>query len=518
MPSSQIIFITTCKGRTPHLRKTLPINMANNPGDNCRFLVLDYGDDGELEEYLKTVQLPNIESGRLIVYRHDTVGHFRMSHAKNMAHRCAMLEGADILVNMDADNFTPVPGFADSIMETMGAHQHTFMYCNAKSIVGRARQGLAGRIAVHRNTFLEVGGYDESYIVWAPEDEDFKSRLRRLGREGVIIDARFLFVIPHKDGLRFKEYPHAKPTPEDEAKSIQEIHEADHVIANHGNIGCGIVYRNFDTNPIDLRPLPTRIFGVGMQKTGTTSLHEAFRILRFDSAHWKGPWWAKRVYEEMTTHGHSRTVEDHYAMSDNPFTILFRELDKGYPGSKFILTIRDEKGWLESVRKHWEVNSVVYDWDRDCFSHKMHTLVYGRKTFDSGVMLNRYRRHNEEVIEYFKHRPHDLLVMDINKAKWGPICEFLGVEVPSVPFPHEFKSPTAVDLGTLLDPANCFNPPREPMQQIADRVGREIIERLEADDDITVNRRSLSTAQVVAMILLAILTIILFVLTKGPHL
>ena len=43
-----------------------------------------------------------------------------MAHAKNMAHRLGIIEGADILCNLDADNFTG-PGFASYIAEQMQA-------------------------------------------------------------------------------------------------------------------------------------------------------------------------------------------------------------------------------------------------------------------------------------------------------------------------------------------------------------------------------------------------------------
>ena len=54
-------------------------------------------------------------------------------------------------------------------------------------------------------------------------------------------------------------------------------------------------------------------------------------------------------------------------------------------------------------------------------------------------------RHNAEVVEYFKDRPDDLLVMDITKEDpWPRLCAFLGEPVPSVPFPH---SNSAADRG-----------------------------------------------------------------------
>ena len=93
-----VFFATTCKGRTQHLRQTLPQNMADNPA--AYFLVLDYGSTDDLQDFLATIQDP-----RLIHYRFPTSAPFHMAHAKNMAHRLALLNGADIIANLDADNY-----------------------------------------------------------------------------------------------------------------------------------------------------------------------------------------------------------------------------------------------------------------------------------------------------------------------------------------------------------------------------------------------------------------------------
>lgn len=451
MPSSvpTIAFCVTCKGRVQHLERTLPRNLAHNPDPNAKFIILDYNSPDHLLEYLQSTFPRAIADGKLVVYSYREPGPFRMSHAKNMAHRCAMREGADILVNLDADNSTVDwtedatghPSFASFITREM-QNENTFLWCIAKSVVGRARQGLAGRIAVHRTAFLRTGGYDERWLYWAPEDEDFKARLRRMGCEGAIIPNEYLWVIHHKDSLRFKEYPHAKPTPESEAESLREIREADHVIANYGQFGMGTVYRNFTDDPITLEPVPTRIFGIGMHKTATTSLDAAFRALGLNSAHWVGPWWARDIYQEMTAFGRSLTLEKYYAMCDLPFTFLFKELDRGYPSSKFILTLRNEERWIESVRNHWALNSTRYGWDADCFTHKCHWLLYGRRKFDAEIMLNRYRQHNAEVREYFEHRPGDLLEMNMDEgAGWAKLCPFLEMPVPmGVPYPQAFMT------------------------------------------------------------------------------
>jgi hypothetical protein len=435
----KIVFCTTCKGRAQHIERTLPRNLSENADyPDLKILLLDYASPDHLLPYLRANHAAAIESGRLVVYSMREPGPFRMAHAKNMCHRLAILEGADVLVNLDADNFSQ-PGFASWIAEQFSSGVE-FLWSNAKSVCGRARQGLAGRIAVSRNLFLKTGGYDERYLDWAPEDEDFKARIRRLGCEGKPVEDRFLYVIPHGDGLRFREYPHAKPTPEREAAALKHIRQATSTISNYGNIGCGTVYRNFSDKPTELLPIPTRIFGIGMPKTGTTSLHVALKHLGIDSAHWTGPWWAKKVWEEMQT-GRSVTLEKHQALSDLPFTMLFRELDKAYPGSKFILTTRDEERWVRSTRNHWDykVNPWRASWDGDCFSHRMHNLFYGRKSFDAETMLARYRQHNAEVLEYFKHRQKDLLVMDMDcGAGWKELCTFLKSRVPNAPYPRAF--------------------------------------------------------------------------------
>jgi hypothetical protein len=61
-------------------------------------------------------------------------------------------------------------------------------------------------------------------------------------------------------------------------------------------------------------------------------------------------------------------------------------------------------------------------------------LVYGQTHFDEEVFLNAYRKHNSEVLTYFKDR-NDLLVLDVDKDGWKELCEFLDKPVPDCPFP-----------------------------------------------------------------------------------
>lgn len=435
VPMPRISFCTTCRGRVQHLRETLPQNLADNADyDNAVFIVLGYGDRDGLDEFMRSPEImKHIQSGRVVYYKNPDPEVFEMAKAKNMAHRCGMREGGEILVNLDADNFTTT-GFASYISENFKTDHDFFMW--SKMIKGVLPRGINGRIVVSSNAFLLAGGYDEQFKTWANDDRDFNMRLRRLGYAGKQIHPRYLDAVRHSDRMRFKEYPHAQVDNYEER--IEWLASSDVTIANFGNIGCGVVYRNFSVKRIEITPLPTRIFGIGMHKTATTSLHHAMKILGFNSAHWTNAHWAKAIWTEMQVWGKSSTLEKHYHLCDLPIPMLFRELDQAYPGSKFILTTLDDETWVKAAEVHWSSrNRFRAMWDSDPFTHKVHQELYGQRTFDSEVFLARYRRHNEEVLEHFKDRPQDLLVMKMSEgAGWKELAEFIGKPVPTVAYPH----------------------------------------------------------------------------------
>lgn len=447
MTKPTVYFCTTCKGRVQHIERTLRQNIHHNP--DAKFILVDYNSQDYLIDYLKARCWEEICSGQLTVYSYKEDTPFRMAHAKNMAHRLAIFEGAkpnDILCNIDADNFTG-KGFANYLIESFTIlptlKQEVFMWSRmVKDGHGRLPRGISGRIAVTARQFLNSGGYDEKFETWSPDDKDFNLRLRRMGYTAYEIDPYYLNAILHNDKMRFREYRHAKDLDYDDF-----VVNNDNTVVNYGNIGCGIVYRNFGYWPLVLDRLPTRIFGIGMHKTATTSLHTALTILGLDSAHWAGAHWAKRIYQEMTTLGRSSTLERHYALCDLPITLLFKELDKAYPGSKFILTVRDPAKWIESVRNHWDgsKNPYRHRWNTDPFTHKVHKLLYGQRNFDADKFLARYHQHNTEVFNYFAGRSQDLLVLDMDENvppdwKWAKLCTFLDVPTPnaSVDYPNAF--------------------------------------------------------------------------------
>jgi len=355
-----IIFVTTCKGRAQHIEQTLPRNLADNADfPDCKFVVLDYSSQDHLQEYLLNNHAKDIETGRLVVYSYPGAERFHVAHAKNLAARCGLIEGADILVTLDADNYTG-PGFARWVADNLTAPR-TFLCPDFPLIQSlphgpdRPLRGFAGRLAIRAQDFIKMGGYDETYDTWRGEDIDMISRLLRTGGYTMKhIPTRLLGAIPHSAEVRFAEYPHARQY--ENRREVKIIDARKETVVNFGRFGLGTVYRNYRWTPIELTPVPTRVFGIGLQKTGTSSLHEAFKILGYDSFHW-GEGESPVIWHEMQTACRSKMLERWYAACDLPIPLLYKRLDRAYPGSKFILTIRDEGDWLKSVEGLWDAEA-----------------------------------------------------------------------------------------------------------------------------------------------------------------
>jgi Sulfotransferase domain/N-terminal domain of galactosyltransferase len=430
----RIAFCTTLKNRTIHLKLTLPRNLRENADyPNAVFVIVNYGTEDDLLDYLHVHHLADIASGRIVVYSYANSGPFKIAHAKSMAHRCGMMEGATLLVNLDADNYA-CPGFASYLAKEYATHGPECFWWG-RMIPGVLDRGVNGRIACTAQQFINVGGYDNKYADWSRDDKDFNERLCKQGYIPKEIDQRFLQCEKHNDKVRFKDYKHVKKNYD--SGDLPDMNDSEVTVVNFGAIGCGTVTRNFDPDPIELKILPTRVFGIGLHKTGTTSLHHAFEILGFNSWHWSSAHYAKKIWAEMKAFGKSTALEHYYAACDLPLAMLYKELDRAYPNSRFILTLRDENDWLRSVENHWAraTNKWRNAWDTDPFTHFIHKEIYGQKNFDRELFRARYRRHNAEVMNYFARR-NDLLVLDVDEAhKWSKLCTFLDRPLPGVPYP-----------------------------------------------------------------------------------
>ena len=82
-----------------------------------------------------------------------------------------------------------------------------------------------------------------------------------------------------------------------------------------------------------------KIFVIGLSKTGTNSMCDALEYLGFSMVHYPSP----NIFGD---------VERVNGCADLPTVRYYKELDRRFPGSKFILTIRSLDDWLKSVEKY----------------------------------------------------------------------------------------------------------------------------------------------------------------------
>ena len=172
-----------------------------------------------------------------------------------------------------------------------------------------------------------------------------------------------------------------------------------------------------------------KIFCIGFQKTGTSSMGRALEALGYRVCGAVG-------LKENDLEGRIRDiafsrVPEFDGFQDNPWPILYRELDERYPGSRFILTRRNPDAWIGSVVRHFgTAPRPMLEW------------IYG-VAFPVGneaVFLERYERHNREVLDYFSGRPGDLLIVDIESGDhWPSVSQFLNASAPETSFPHANK-------------------------------------------------------------------------------
>lgn len=163
-----------------------------------------------------------------------------------------------------------------------------------------------------------------------------------------------------------------------------------------------------------------KIFGIGLSKTGTTSLKEALTILGYKSIHY--PW------SMLDIHNHDASL-------DIPVACRYKELDKLYPNSKFILTTRPFDEWILKRKKKPKDKEPQPKWKLDT-----RILMYGSINYDEKLYTEAYHRHHNDVYDYFANR-NDLLVLPLyDKNKWELLCNFLNKEIPNLEYPWENKT------------------------------------------------------------------------------
>ena len=209
--------------------------------------------------------------------------------------------------------------------------------------------------------------------------------------------------------------------------------------------------------PIQLRN-KGKIFCIGVNKTGTTSLKKAFKELGYVVGN---QWKAEQLLTEYKNGDFdviAKYCKTAQVFQDFPFSFpkTYEFMDRAYPNAKFILSIRDssEQWYYSLVKFHSKVfgNGSVpttKQLKNATYIHKGYAWECNRLRFKSPesdpykkeMLIKSYEEYNQSVINYFKDRPQDLLIINLaEKGSYQKLIDFLGISSPFDDFPWENKT------------------------------------------------------------------------------
>lgn len=176
--------------------------------------------------------------------------------------------------------------------------------------------------------------------------------------------------------------------------------------------------------------LEEKVFGIGFQKTGTSSLGVILKRLGYQVAGYQQfSHFAARegvTLDELEEHA-LELARRYDAAKDTPWPLFYRSLDTAFPGAKFIHVTRDREAWIRSAVGDFADHPNM-----------IHQAIYG-VPYPKGheeIWLERYDRHNRDVAAYFADRPGDYLHVRLEDGlTYEAVCRFLGHDVIAADMP-----------------------------------------------------------------------------------
>jgi hypothetical protein len=205
-----------------------------------------------------------------------------------------------------------------------------------------------------------------------------------------------------------------------------------------------------------------KVIGAGFGRTGTMSVKHALEMLDL------GPCYhmieltnepERLKYWEVAANGKkpdwNTLLNGYSSIMDFPGCLYYQELMAAYPEAKVILTVRDAEDWYKSARatifKSYPDRKQLITIVKRYFSSKrirqlmrlgwliqkiIYKQTFGYQMFNKEEAIRRYEAHNQKVIETV---PADKLLVYNVQEGWTPLCNFIGKEIPNVPFPKTNK-------------------------------------------------------------------------------
>ena len=178
------------------------------------------------------------------------------------------------------------------------------------------------------------------------------------------------------------------------------------------------------------------VFNIGFGRSGSSSLTAALNILGVPSLHFVLDDNKDVRLEKIILKNKKRnkklfcTLDQKYqGFSDFGGEKYYQILYEQYPNSKFIFTVRPFELWIKSYIHNEKRN----------FPERFRTKnsIYDQFFYAS----NKYFNMGKEIRNFFKDKPDQFLEMRICEGDgWQELCQFLGKDIPDIPFPHLNKA------------------------------------------------------------------------------
>ena len=124
------------------------------------------------------------------------------------------------------------------------------------------------------------------------------------------------------------------------------------------------------------------------------------------------------------------------ATTDYPAASYWHELADHFPNAKVVLTTRDPDSWFDSVSETIFHPNAIGTIAGTPFGEVLDKAIFehlGDRLTDRTFLTDWYVKRNEAVVASL---PPERLLVFHPKEGWEPLCDFLGVPVPSHPFPR----------------------------------------------------------------------------------
>lgn len=172
-----------------------------------------------------------------------------------------------------------------------------------------------------------------------------------------------------------------------------------------------------------------KVFGIGLNKTGTSTLGECLRHLGYSHVSHRSDMLS--AFQQGNIRRIIAETRRYDSFEDWPWPLVYRSLYEEYGSeASYILTVRrTPEIWVELLKQHCLTTHP---------ERPMRMSVYGYK-YPHGYEEEHmafYIKHNTDVRQFFAGKKEFLEICWEQGDSWGKLCSFLGHEAPTTSFPH----------------------------------------------------------------------------------